>query len=383
MRILHVLRAPVGGLFRHVTDLADGQIARGHEVGIIADSTSGNALSDAAFAALTPKLVLGLARIPIQRNPHPSDLLAVWRVARRVHETDAEILHGHGAKGGALARLAPCGHPIVRAYTPHGGSLHDGIGSALHLLMERMLMPLAQLYLFESDYSLGMYRRKIGEPRAVVRVAPNGVRRAEFESISLVPGAADVVYLGELRDIKGVGVLVDAIARLREKGRRLTVKLVGDGPERTALEAKVGQAGLADQITFCGPLPTREGLSLGRIVALPSRAESLPYVALEAAAACKPLVATNVGGIPEIFGPYADCLMPPGDAGMLAQRLLAAIDRPGEALALAQTLRDRVAAEFSADRTVDAVLASYQEARSRMGYGAGTRVAHPRPGLLT
>src|SRR5690606_24147902 len=123
------------------------QIERGHEIGIAADSTTGNALSDAAFARLAPKLALGLTRIPIRRNPHPADIAAVWQVARRIAETGAEIVHGHGAKGGALARLAPAERGIVRAYTPHGGSLHDGVGGRLHLLMERMLKPLGRLYL--------------------------------------------------------------------------------------------------------------------------------------------------------------------------------------------------------------------------------------------
>lgn len=383
MKILHILRAPVGGLFRHVVDLASGQISRGHEVGIIADTASGNALSEAALAALAPKLALGLTRIPIRRNPHPADIAAVWRVARRIHDTGAEVVHGHGAKGGALARLAPCERPIVRVYTPHGGSLHDEVGSKLHLLMERMLMPLGQLYLFESAYSHGVYRRKIGEPRAVARVVHNGIRRDELEPIPLVQGAADVIYLGELRDIKGVDVLIEALAKLRQQGRVLAANLVGDGPDRAILQAKVEQAGLSAQIKFCGALPTREAFALGRIVALPSRAESFPYVVLEAAGACKPLVTTGVGGIPEIFGSYAARLLPPDNADLLAQSLLAAIDRPGDALAAAQALRDRIAAEFSVDKMIDAVLASYHDARGVMRHGAGAQPAYSRPGALT
>lgn len=383
MKILHVLRAPVGGLFRHVVDLSIGQIERGHEVGIIADSTSGNALSEVALATVAPKLALGLTRIPIRRNPHPADIAAVWRVTRRIHDTGADIVHGHGAKGGALARLAPCERSIVRAYTPHGGSLHDGVGSALHRLMERMLMPLGQLYLFESAYSHGIYRRKIGAPRAVVRVVHNGIRRDELEPIPLVEGAADIVYLGELRDIKGVDVLIDALAKLRQQGRTLAANLVGDGPDRAALQAKAAQAGVADQIKFCGVMPTREAFALGRIVALPSRAESFPYVVLEAAGACKPLVTTNVGGIPEIFGPYRDRLLPPDNSDLLMQSLVAAIDRPGDALAGAQALRDRIASEFSVDKMVDAVLASYQDAQGMVHRNADAEPAYSRPGVLT
>jgi glycosyltransferase involved in cell wall biosynthesis len=364
MKILHVLRSPVGGLFRHVVDLAGGQIARGHEVGIVADSTTGNHLSDAAFAALAPKLALGLTRIPIRRNPHPADLAAVWHVSRRIAAGDAEIVHGHGAKGGALARLAPAERGIVRAYTPHGGSLHDAVGGRLHLLMERALKPLGRLYLFESAYSRDVYRRKLGEPSGLASVVHNGVRDEELAPIADAPGAADIVYLGELRGLKGVDVLIDAVASLRDGGRALTAKLVGEGSDRAALEAKVAALGLSDRIEFCGARPTREALAMGRLVVLPSRAESLPYVVLEAAAAGKPLVATNVGGIPEIFGPYADRLVAPGDAAALAQAIAATLDRPANARDRAGALRARIAEKFSVAAMVDSVLAAYQQARA-------------------
>jgi glycosyltransferase involved in cell wall biosynthesis len=363
MKILHVLRSPVGGLFRHVIDLANGQVARGHEVGIVADSLTGSSLSDAAFAALAPKLALGLTRIPIRRNPHPTDVAAVWHVARRIAAANAEVVHGHGAKGGALARLAPARRGIVRAYTPHGGSLHDDVGSRLHILMERMLKPLGGLYLFESAYSRDVYERKIGVPSGVVRAVHNGVRPDELEPIGAAADAADIVYLGELRHLKGVDVLIDAVAELRRDGRRLTVKLAGDGGERAALEAHVAERGLSGDITFCGSLPTRDALALGRLVVLPSRAESLPYVVLEAAAAGKPLLATRVGGIPEIFGPMADRLVAPGDAVALASAMRRALDQPGEMVARASALRNRIAAKFSVDPMVDSILAAYQQAR--------------------
>jgi glycosyltransferase involved in cell wall biosynthesis len=383
MKILHILRAPVGGLFRHVVDLAAGQIGRGHEVGLIVDSTTGNALSERALAAMTPKLALGLCRIPIRRNPHLADLAAIWRVAGRIHGSGADIVHGHGAKGGALARLVPAENPVTRAYTPHGGILHDAVGGRLHVLMERMLMAQGQLYLFESAYSHTVYRSKIGEPDATVSVVHNGIRRDELQPVELAADATDVVYLGELRALKGVDVLIDAIAVLRRTGRKVTAKLVGDGPDRDDLQAQIAQLSLADRVTLCGPLPTRAALTLGRIVVLPSRAESFPYVVLEAAAAGKPLIATNVGGIPEIFGPYADCLVPPDNAGALANGILTALDQPTETLAAAQSLRARVEAEFSIDTMVDAVLNSYQQARAASQRAVSMGDAHARPGLLS
>jgi glycosyltransferase involved in cell wall biosynthesis len=94
---------------------------------------------------------------------------------------------------------------------------------------------------------------------------------------------------------------------------------------------------------------------------MPSRAESLPYVALEAAAAGKPIIATKVGGFPEIFGPSSEALVPPDDAVALAQTIAKTLDDPTAADRAAQVLRQRVAAAFSRDSMVDAVLASYEQ----------------------
>src|SRR5215813_954736 len=111
LNILHVLRAPVGGLFRHVSDLARGQIARGHRVGVIADSSTGAGEAEAALAALRPELALGLTRVPMSRHIGTGDVAAVAHVSQRAAEAAADVLHGHGAKGGAYARLpmAPAG----------------------------------------------------------------------------------------------------------------------------------------------------------------------------------------------------------------------------------------------------------------------------------
>ncbi len=365
MKILHVLRAPVGGLFRHVVDLAHGQIERGHEVGLIVDSGAVSAVSERMLTALTPKLALGLSRFRILRQPGPADFAAALHVARRIDATGAEIVHGHGAKGGALARLAPARHPLVRAYTPHGGSLHDGVGGRVHVLMERMLRRRGQLYLFVSGYSHEVFRRKVGEPAGAARVVHNGVYATECEPIASAADATDLVFLGEMRALKGVDVLIDALAKLRRGGRPLTATLVGDGPDRAAFRAKVDTLGLADLVRFCDPMPARHALAHGRIFAVPSRAELLPYVVLEAAAAGKPMVATRVGGIPEVFGPLAHLLVPPDDAEALASAIANAVDSPAAAAGAAAALRARVQSAFSVDGMVDGVLGAYRQVRAK------------------
>ena len=89
LRILHVLRAPLGGLFRHVLDLTREQVARGHAVGFVTDSLTGGERAAANLAALEPMLELGIRRLPMLRAPHASDILATREVARTAHRRAA------------------------------------------------------------------------------------------------------------------------------------------------------------------------------------------------------------------------------------------------------------------------------------------------------
>src|SRR3979411_3120119 len=92
IKILYVLRAPVGGLFRHVVDLARGQTARGHQVGIIADATTGGAQAEAVLAALSSRLALGVTRVPMSRQLGLPDVSAIAHVGRRGASIDADVL---------------------------------------------------------------------------------------------------------------------------------------------------------------------------------------------------------------------------------------------------------------------------------------------------
>lgn len=365
LSIIHVFRAPIGGLFRHVTDLARGQIKRGHKVGIIADSTTGNDRSEEIFADLTPSLALGLTRIPMQRALSPLDAAATFHVARRIRESGADVIHGHGAKGGAFARLAKASRNVVRAYTPHGGSLllrHDNLSGQMYLFLERMLLKRRTLYLYESAYSDQVFRAKIGEPRGLARIVHNGVARSEFESIIPAHDQTDLVFVGEFRPVKGIDVLIKAIAMLYRQGQPVTATLVGGGPDEPLLRQEAERLVLSHAVRFVAPMPAREAFALGKIIVIPSFAESLPYVILESAAAGMPLITTKVGGIPEIYGSLGNTLIEPGNVAALANAIANKLDYPVEAQLLAQQLRDRVWHGFRVELMVDAVIASYEDA---------------------
>lgn len=359
-RILHVLRAPVGGLFRHVVDLATEQANRGHAVGIIADSTTGGDAADKKLAALEEKLSLGVTRIPMGRDIGKSDRAAVAHVDARASGTDANVLHGHGAKGGAYVRLS--GGSALKVYTPHGGSLHYSAFSPagfFYLASERFMKRKTGLFLFESEYALNVFRKKVGMP-AMARVVHNGIRPEELEPVEPEADAVDFIYVGELRKLKGPDVLIEALSILAKDGWSGSAYLYGEGPDRAALEAEVAKLGLVHQVHFPGAMPAREAFLTGQILVLPSRAESLPYVALESVGAKLPLIATNVGGMPEIFGIDADRLVAPGNARPLAAAMAAMRNEPDEELA--ERLHRRVAEKFSVQAMTDGVLSAYADA---------------------
>lgn len=302
----------------------------------------------------------------MSRHIGGSDVSAQRHVAQRATETGTDVLHGHGAKGGAYARL--CGGKAIRVYTPHGGSLHYGRGSPvgmLYLTLEQVLMRRTELFLFESRYGRDVFTAKVGKPASsLVRVVHNGVTEPEFVEVAPNADATDVVFIGELRHLKGVDVLLDALAELTRQGRTVSAAIVGAGPDAAQFREQAEKLGLASSTRFHDPMPARQAFALGKVMVAPSRAESLPYIVLESAAAAVPLITTNVGGIPEIFGPQSSRLVAPGDPSALAKAIAAVLADPTALRNEALTLRGRVQAEFSADVMADQVLAAYGEARA-------------------
>lgn len=365
LNILHVFRTPVGGLFRHVMDLARAQAERGHRVGLIADSTTGGERAAAAFAALEPLMTHGITRIPMSRQVGPADWKPILHTMRRAAAAKADVLHGHGAKGGAYARLALGTRRAIRVYTPHGGSLwfsKDTLKGKFYLAAEKLFMRRSDLLLYESQFSADASRTNIGVPDCLVRVVHNGVSRAEFEPIVPAPDATDIVFIGELRELKGVDLLIEAIATLRRNGRPVTATLVGAGPDREAFVAQAAAAGLSDAIRFPGAMNARQAFPLGRLMVVPSRAESLPYIVLETIAAQVPLITTRVGGIPEIYGPLANTLIASDSVDALVAAIAEALDHPERLAQRMKTLNERVAKLFSVDAMVDGVLDGYRAA---------------------
>jgi len=366
LRILHATRAPVGGIIRHILDLANGQADRGHHVGIITDSLTGGERAEQALAEIAPRLKLGVYRLPIRREPSPLDFVTWTQFMRMVGRLRPDVLHGHGAKAGAFLRMRRASKDSIRIYTPHGGSLHYPLSTVMGQLysrLERALMNNTELFLFESAFARNTYQRMIGTPSALVRTVFNGVTPGEFDPIEKAEDATDVVYVGEFRHIKGADLLIDAVARLRAGGNNVTLTLGGDGEEMESLKAQVKRFSLGEAVRFIGHVKARYGFSKGSLLVVPSRGDSMPYVVIEAAAAGVPMVAANVGGIPEIFGPdHADALFSPNMATAMADTIKATLANMEAAQARAKALRERTFQHFSQNAMVEGVLAGYRDA---------------------
>ena len=232
----------------------------------------------------------------------------------------------------------------------------------MYARLERALMNRTELFLFESAFARDTYQRTIGTPKGLVRCVFNGVTADEFDPLPRASDASDIVYVGEFRHIKGADLLLDAVALLHADGRPVTLTLAGDGEETAALRAQVEKLGLTPSVRFIGHVEARYGFSKGKLLVVPSRGDSMPYVVIEAGAAGIPMVAANVGGIPEIFGAHADALFAPNTASAIADAIAAALKAPDAALARAKDLRERIFLHFSQRAMVEGVLAAYREA---------------------
>lgn len=365
LRILHAVRAPVGGIFRHILDLAVGQAERGHEVGILADSLTGGERAETALREIAPKLKLGVYRLAIRREPHPVDSVTALHFLRLARSLKPDVLHGHGAKAGAFVRLKGKSKKSIRVYTPHGGSLHYPPGTlkgGAYARMERTLMNRTDLFLFESAFARDTYLRVVGQPAGLVRCVFNGVTASEFDPVPAAEDATDVVYVGEFREIKGADLLIQAVARLRADGKPITLTLAGDGEETEALKALVSRLNLGDAVRFIGHVRARFGFSKGRLLVVPSRGDSMPYVVIEAAAAGIPMVAASVGGIPEILGPHTSGLFVANSVGAMADAIEMALADMDATRERARNLRERIFVHFSQKAMVDGVISGYRDA---------------------
>ncbi len=198
-----------------------------------------------------------------------------------------------------------------------------------------------------------------------VHVVPNGVDPLRFrprqpgQPGAARPGELVVAWIGSVEPVKGLDVLVDALAAV--EGVR--VLLAGDGPSRDALVARLAAAGLTDRVELLGRVANpEEVLERADALLLTSLAESCPMVLLQAMAAGLPALATTVGGVPEVLREGREgLLVPAGDAAQVATALSVLRDDPERRRAMGTAARDRVLAGYTLDHCLDRLTALYAQ----------------------
>ena len=362
----------MGGIFRHVRDLIHQQKAEGHSVGVICDSNSGGEYEDKLLAELEPYTELGLYRLPMDRSIGPHDLLVLWRLYSRFKNLKADVIHSHGAKGGAYARLIGTmlrrgksrHRRPARLYCPHGGSVHydqKTMAGRVYFGLERVFERFTDRLIFVSTYERDSYFQKVGEAHCPHSLVRNGLNEDEFKIIRNKSDATDFLFVGMMRNLKGVDLLIEAMPLVAKKlGRQVSATLVGAGPDLDGYKKRVASLGDEVDIRFLDPMPVHDAFVLGKTLIVPSRAESMPYIVLEALAAKKPILATRVGGIPEIFAKNSGALIEPANLDALVHAMAGHVSQTVVGANFSE-LHDRVRNNFSAQAMSEAIMQAYRD----------------------
>jgi glycosyltransferase involved in cell wall biosynthesis len=281
------------------------------------------------------------------------------------------LVQSHGARSNVYAKIAArlAGVPVV-VCTVHN-SLFDydvsGWRRRAYVLAERLTSPLADAVVAVSGaIAADLTRRyRIRGPRIVVvhngidadAFVPRRARPSVLAELALEEGDRIIGLAGRMTPQKGHAFLLDAVGRLRPRFPRLRCILVGDGPLRTELEARASALGIADCCRFIGArADVADVLSVVEVVTLPSRSEGLPFALLEAMVLGKPVVASTVGGNPEVVEEgRTGLLVPTADAPALAAAIARLLDRPHDAAAMGARGRARVREHFTLTRTTRAL----------------------------
>jgi glycosyltransferase involved in cell wall biosynthesis len=197
----------------------------------------------------------------MRRSVSLSDFVAVRRVLEHLRSVAPDVLHCHGAKGGAYGRLIAAWlgrrRPIASIYAPHGGNLHyddHSLEGMFYFRIERMLERVTDALVHVSAYEAEVYRHKVGIQRCRAAVIRNGLREDEFAPVVPRNDARDLLFLGMLRDLKGVDIFLEAIAALdKNYGRKLTAHVIGQAEEPGRYEALARHLGIADRVAFSDP----------------------------------------------------------------------------------------------------------------------------------
>ncbi len=298
-------------------------------------------------------------------------LIEAAHVARRAQALGLTHLHAHfGTNAATVAMLARVLGGPPYSVTVHGPEEFD---RPVALALREKIARAAFVAAVSSFGRAQLWRWAAPGDWGKVQIVPCGIEPSAFATPAPPPpGPVRLLCIGRLAEQKGQLVLIEALARARAARPELTLTLAGDGPMRGALEAAIAARGLGAAVAITGWVDearVRAELAAHHALVLPSFAEGLPVVLMEAMAAARPVIATWVAGIPELVRPGSDgWLVPAGDAAALAAAMLElAAAPPARLAAMGAAARARALARHDIDAAAERLAALFAGAVSPGG----------------
>jgi glycosyltransferase involved in cell wall biosynthesis len=345
MRLLHVVApAGFGGLERVVQTLAIQQQTAGDRVHVAA-VVAGTTLTDGdLFSGPLRSAGVDVHTVPVPSRAYGRERAAIAKLAK---VTGAEILHTHGYRpdvvDGGAAHLAGAA-AVATAHGFTGGGTRNRLYEWLQCRALRRFdavvavsRPLAER-LAHAGVPVNRIHTLVNAWRPF---APLMDRREARAALALSSEGFAIGWVGRVSREKGLDVLCDALPHLVDLP--IHVAVIGEGPERPALEANLRQSGLSSRVSWCGLTPDAARLfSAFDLFVLSSRTEGTPLVLFEAASAGVPIVTTSVGGVPDILAAREAMLVPPENPRLLATAIRDVVQHQAAAAERARLARQRL-----------------------------------------
>jgi glycosyltransferase involved in cell wall biosynthesis len=375
-KILRVIaRLNMGGPALHVAYLTAGLRERGYDTTLVAGSLARGEDSMAFVAEGLDVQVIRIDELGREISPL-RDLVATFRLARLIRKERPDILHTHTAKAGTVGRVAALlagrHRPPIVIHTFHGHVLHGYFGP-LRSLFFRLL----ERWLARSTTALIAVSPQVRDDLVALGVAPPerfvvvrlGIelgervadgRNGRLESRRYLGIEGDrftVGWIGRMTAVKRTDDVLVAFKRLRDEGVDAVLCMVGDGPDRPSLEQRAHELGIVRDTLFLGyQEDVAPFYAAFDALVLPSANEGTPVSAIEALAAGRPVVATHVGGVPDVVQEGDDgFLVEPGATDDLADRLARLARDPELRERMGRAGREHVLPRYAVARLVDDV----------------------------
>jgi len=375
-KILRVIaRLNMGGPALHVAYLTAGLRERGYDTTLVAGSLARGEDSMAFVADARDVQIVRIDQLGREISPL-RDLVATVRLAWLIRRERPDILHTHTAKAGTVGRVAALlagrRRPRIVVHTFHGHVLRGYFGpvrSWFFLLLERWLASrTTALIAVSPQVRDDLVALGVAPPERFVvirlgielgeRVAPEQNGRAESRRyLGIEPDRFAVGWIGRMTAVKRTDDVLVAFKRLRDEGVDAVLCMVGDGPDRQDLERRAHELGIVRDTLFLGyQEDVAPFYAAFDALVLPSSNEGTPVSAIEALAAGRPVVATRVGGVPDVVQEGDDgFLVEPGATDDLADRLAQLARDPGLRERMGRAGRERVLPRYAVERLVDDV----------------------------